>query len=218
MLDSKGPEVTRVTRILIVEDHPLIRAGCRRLLAQRKDFALLEAERGQAGLELNQRHQPHIVLLDLDLPDGNGLDLMPQLLGDNAEARIVILSMYGDSSRVSRALAKGAKGYVTKNDDPAAILTAIDKVLEGETYLGQSVAQALALDRLQSGASRLVELGDREKAILDGLGDGKSLAEIAADLGVTYKTVANAAALLKSKLRIRTSAALVKFAVERKSA
>lgn len=203
------------TCILLIEDHPLIRAGCRRLLAQRKTFELFEAERGQAGLEINKRHRPAIVLLDLDLPDGNGLDLMPRLAADNAAVRIIILSMYGDSGRVSRALAKGAKGYVTKNDDPAAILTAIDKVLEGETYLGQSVAQALAMTRLQPDAP---ELGERDKAILDGLGDGKSLAEIAAELGVTYKTVANAAAILKSKLRIRTSAALVKFAVERKSA
>jgi DNA-binding NarL/FixJ family response regulator len=202
------------TRILLVEDHPLIRAGCRRLLAQRKQFDLIEAERGQAGLALNKKHRPDVVLLDLDLPDGNGLDLLPELAADNPAARIVILSMYGDSGRVSRALAKGAKGYVTKNDDPATILTAIDKVLEGEVYLGQSVAQALAMTRLRPEAP---ELGEREKAILDGLGDGKSLAEIAAELGVTYKTVANTAGLLKSKLRIRTSAALVKFAVERKS-
>lgn len=206
------------TRILLIEDHPLIRAGCRRLLAQRKSFELFEAERGQAGLEINKRQRPDVVLLDLDLPDGNGLDLMPQLLADNATARIIILSMYGDSGRVSRALAKGAKGYVTKNDDPAAIVTAVDRVLEGEVYLGQSVAQALALTQLQPETPGLAELGDREKAILDGLGDGKSLAEIAAELGLTYKTVANAAAILKSKLRIRTSAALVKFAVERKSA
>ncbi|MDQ7249017.1 response regulator [Dongia sedimenti] len=206
------------TRILLVEDHPLIRAGCRRLLAQRRNFDLQEADRGLAALELNKRHRPDILLLDLDLPDGNGLDLMPQLVADNAPVRIIILSMYGDSGRVSRALAKGAKGYVTKNDDPAAILTAIDKVLEGEVYLGQTVAQALALTQLQPETPGLAELGEREKAILDGLGDGKSLAEIAADLGVTYKTVANAAGLLKSKLRIRTSAALVKFAVERKSA
>jgi two-component system invasion response regulator UvrY len=203
------------TRILLIEDHPLIRAGVRRLLAQRKSFEVLEAERGHVGLELNKRHKPGVVLLDLDLPDGNGLDLMPQLGADNAAVRIIILSMYGDSGRVTRALAKGAKGYVTKNDDPTAIVTAIAKVLEGETYLGQSVAQALALNQLQPEAP---ELGERDNAILDGLGDGKSLAEIAAELGVTYKTVANAAAILKSKLRIRTSAALVKFAVERKSA
>ena len=203
------------TRILLIEDHPLIRAGVRRLLAQRKSFDLLEAERGQTGLELNKRHRPNVVLLDLDLPDGNGLDLMSQLGAVNEAARIIILSMYGDSGRVARALAKGAKGYVTKNDDPTAIVTAIDRVLEGETYLGQSVAQALAMTRLRPDAP---ELGERDKAILDGLGDGKSLAEIAAELGVTYKTVANAAAILKSKLRIRTSAALVKFAVERKSA
>ena len=205
-------------QILIIEDHPLIRAGCRRLLAQRQNFELLEAERGQAGLELNKRHRPGVVLLDLDMPDGNGLDLMPLLIADNAAARIIILSMYGDSGRVSRALAKGAKGYVTKNDDPAVIVTAIDKVLEGEIYLGQSVAQALALTQLRPEAPGTAELGEREKAILDGLGDGKSLAEIAGELGVTYKTVANTAAILKSKLRIRTSAALVKFAVERRSA
>jgi DNA-binding NarL/FixJ family response regulator len=204
-----------LTRILLIEDHPLIRAGVRRLLAQRKSFELLEAERGQSGLALNRRHRPAIVLLDLDLPDGNGLDLMSRLGADNAAARIIILSMYGDSGRVARALARGARGYVTKNDDPTAIVAAIDKVLEGETYLGQSVAQALAMTRLQP---ETPELGARDKAILDGLGEGKSLAEIAAELGVTYKTVANAAAILKSKLRIRTSAALVKFAVERKSA
>jgi DNA-binding NarL/FixJ family response regulator len=204
-----------LTRILLIEDHPLIRAGVRRLLAQRKSFELLEAERGQSGLALNRRHRPAIVLLDLDLPDGNGLDLMSRLGADNAAARIIILSMYGDSGRVARALGRGARGYVTKNDDPTAIVAAIDKVLEGETYLGQSVAQALAMTRLQP---ETPELGARDKAILDGLGEGKSLAEIAAELGVTYKTVANAAAILKSKLRIRTSAALVKFAVERKSA
>jgi DNA-binding NarL/FixJ family response regulator len=203
------------TQVLLVEDHPLIRAGCRRLLAQRKAFDLLEAERGQAGLALNKKHRPDVVLLDLDLPDGNGLDLLPQVLADNPKARVIILSMYGDSGRVQRALAKGARGYVTKNDDPAVILTAIDKVLEGDIYLGQSVAQALAMTQLRGAAP---ELGERENAILDGLGEGKSLAEIAGDLGVTYKTVANATALLKSKLRLRTSAALVKFAVERRSA
>src|SRR5690349_6025994 len=168
------------TRILLIEDHPLIRAGVRRLLAQRKSFELLEAERGQTGLELNKRHRPNVVLLDLDLPDGNGLDLMSQLGAVNEAARIIILSMYGDSGRVARALAKGAKGYVTKNDDPTAIVTAIDRVLEGETYLGQNVAQALALNHLRPGA---LELGERDNAILDGLGDGKSLAEIAAELG-----------------------------------
>src|SRR5262245_55511699 len=78
-----------ITRILLIEDHPLIRAGVRRLLAQSEKFELLEAERGQAGLELNKRHRPAVVLLDLDLPDGNGLDLMPALVADNAAARIV---------------------------------------------------------------------------------------------------------------------------------
>lgn len=201
-------------KVLMVEDHPIVRDGCRLIFNRRPDLEVVEASSAETGISANREFQPDVIILDLGLRDGNGFDMIPTLLADNHAARIVIFSMQETPRFVTRALDMGARGYITKNDDPATILMAIDKVQSGSIYLGQSVAQALALANIDPVNDPLRELSGREKQVVALLGEGKSLAEIAADLDIGYKTVANTVAIMKQKLGISTSVALVKFAVE----
>jgi two-component system, NarL family, invasion response regulator UvrY len=201
-------------KILMIEDHPIVRDGCRLILNRRADFEVAEASTATEGIAANRQFRPDVIVLDIGLRDGSGFDAIPTLLADNQAARIVIFSMNETARFVRRALDMGARGYLTKNDDPNTILAAIDKVRSGGVYLGQSVAQALALANLEPAADPLRGLSGREKQVVALLGEGKSLAEIAAGLDIGYKTVANIVATIKQKLGIATSVALIKFAVE----
>jgi DNA-binding NarL/FixJ family response regulator len=204
-------------KVLIIEDHPIVRDGCLRIFAHRTDFHAMEASSAEAGRALNLRLVPDVIVLDVNLPDANGLDLISALIADNPPAKIIVFSMYEAASFVTHALEKGARGYITKNDDPMTILTAIDKVRAGTVYLGQTVAQNLALYNLEAANSPLRELSDRERQVLGLLGDGKSLTEISSDLTIGYKTAANLVSAIKQKLSIPTSSALIKFAVEQRA-
>ena len=201
-------------KVLMIEDHPIVRDGCRLIFNRRSDFELIEASTAENGIAANREFRPDVIVLDLGLRDGSGFDMIPILLADNEATRIVIFSMNETARFVIRALDMGARGYITKNDDPNTILAAIDKVRSGAVYLGQSVAQALALANLEPKSDPLRDLSGREKQVVNLLGEGKSLAEIAAGLDIGYKTVANLVATIKQKLGIATSVALVKFAVE----
>jgi two-component system, NarL family, invasion response regulator UvrY len=201
-------------KVLMIEDHPIVRDGCRLILNRRPEIQLVEASTVSEGVAANRKFRPDVIVLDIGLRDGSGFDAIPALLADNEAARIVIFSMNETARFVRRALDMGARGYITKNDDPNTILMAIEKVRAGGVYLGPSVAQVLALANLEQPADPLRGLSSREKQVVGLLGEGKSLAEIAAGLDIGYKTVANIVATIKQKLGIATSAALIKFAVE----
>ena len=201
-------------KVLVIEDHPLIRDGCQSIFRRRPDIEVAEASSAETGIALNTTFDPDVIVLDIGLPDANGFDILSKLTADNKKAKIVILSMYGTHSFVTNALERGAKAYITKNDDPNTILAAIDKVRAGEIYLGQAVAQDLAMAKLSLEQDPLRDLSKKEQQIIKLLGDGKSLAEIAFDLGMSYKTVANTVSQIKQKMRLTTTASLIKFAVE----
>ena len=209
--------MTECIKILLIEDHPIVRDGCLRILARRPDFEAMEANTAIAGLAANRSFSPDVIILDLELPDIGGLEVINELRRDNPTTRIIIFSMYEAATFVTRALERGARGYVTKNDDPNAILHAIDKVLSGAVFLCQSVAQNLALANLEPAEDPLRTLSERERQVVTLLGEGKSLSEIATALAIGYKTAANIVSAVKQKLRIGTSPALIKFAVELKS-
>jgi len=208
--------VSATTKILLIEDHPIVRDGCQRMLARRPDFETIETSCAEAGLAANRQSLPNVILLDIELPDAGGLDIIAALLSDNSAARVIIFSVYEAATFVTRALECGARGYLTKNDDPNAILQAIDAVLSGSIYLGRSVAQNLALATLEAAEDPLRALSDRERQVVGLLGEGKSLTEISVALAIGYKTAANIVSALKQKLHIATSPALIKFAVELK--
>lgn len=204
--------------ILLIEDHPIVRAGCRRVLQSRAGIMLIEANCAAEGLRLNREQRPDLIVLDLNLPDANGLDLLRQLRGETPSAKVLVFSMYEDPTFVAHALEAGATGYVAKNDDPDMLLEAIDSVAQGRTYLGHTVAQGLALMNLRGSGGVLASLSPREREVLELLGEGRSLSEISARLEISYRTVANISSQLKHKLGVATASALVKLAVEHRRA
>jgi len=201
-------------RILLIEDHPIVRAGCRRLLQSQDGVEVIEASCGGDGLRLNREQRPYLVILDLRLPDANGLDVLRQLLRETPAVKVLVFSMYEDPAFVAHALEAGAVGYVTKNDDPETLLEAVAEAGRGSIHLGRALAQKLALLNLRPPADPLRGLSPRERQVLEFLGDGRSLSEIAGRLDISYRTVANISSQLKAKLQASSTSALVKLAIE----
>lgn len=204
-------------KVLMIEDHPIVSDGCQRILSRRADILVREAPSATAGLALNREFIPNVILLDVGLPDASGFDIIQQLMDDNPPTRVIIFSMYEAPNFVTLALERGARGYITKNDDPNTILQAIDRVRAGSVYLGQAVAQTLAMINVTPANDPLRGLNDREQQIVKLLGDGNSLTEISTRLPLGYKTVANTVTVIKQKLGLATTPALIKFAVELRS-
>jgi two-component system invasion response regulator UvrY len=202
-------------KVLLVEDHPIVRAGVGRLLQERPQMQVIEAETAAAGLAAVGAQAPELVILDLNLPDARGLDVLKEIKGQSNSPRVIIFSMYEEPAFISAAMEAGAAAYVSKNDDPDALLEALDAVLAGQAYLSRSVAQKLALARLSGApADPLAALTERERELVGLLATGQSLAEVAGAMKVSYRTAAELAARLRGRLALRTNAALIKFAVE----
>ncbi len=201
-------------RILLIEDHPIVRAGCLRLLQGSGNMEVREAATAADGLHIAHEFSPDIIILDLKLPDSSGLALLGPLISHAPDRKIIVFSMYEDPAFAARALEAGARGYITKNDDPEAILQAIEKVSAGGLFLTAPMAEKLALMRASSG-NPLHNLSSRELEVLSLLGQGKTLAEIAAQLQISYRTSASIAAQVKTKLNIASNAALIRWAVDR---
>ena len=154
-------------------------------------------------------------MVDIALPGASGFELTRRILRHDPRARVVVFSMNDDAIFAARAIEAGAKAYVTKNDDPYLLLRALREVMAGGTFIQPKIADRLGAT--ESGAkSPLDALSPRELEILRMLGDGLGLAEIADATGLSYKTIANSCALMKRKLRARTSLELVRIAMEQR--
>ena len=198
--------------ILLVDDHALVRAGLKRLLATLSNGDILEAVDGRDALALMRQHAPDLIILDLNLPGLGGLELLRRMIQAGA-GPILVLSMHGEPLYARRALDAGAAGYMTKNASPDELLIAVRKVTAGGRYVEAELAQALAAPAARSGQP-LDNLTARELEIMRLLAKGASLAEIAAAVGVGYKTVANNCGQIKSKLGVSRTADLVRLAIE----
>ncbi len=203
------------SRVLLVDDHAVVRAGCRQLLQSWAGFDVTEASDGEEAIRLSNEILPNLVVLDLNLPGMGGFDVIKILKRDHPETRILVFSMHEDPAYAAKALEYGAHGFVSKNDDPDTIVDAARKVAAGETYLSQPIAQKLALMTIKGGEDPISALTKREKDVLVLFGQGKSLSEIAASLGISYKTTANTCTQIKAKLHLSTTSEMMRFAVER---
>lgn len=202
-----------VITILVVDDHPIVRAGCRQLIQQIPNTKVLEAETGEEGYRLFQENYPDMVLLDITLPGIGGLEVLRKMRANRENAKVLMFSMHEDPVFASRAMQAGAKGYITKNNAADYLVEAVEKVLAGKTYLSPDTAQQLAMLNIGAGTSALSDLSRRELEILRLLGEGKSMTEISNLLGISYKTVANNLTQIKSKLDINKTAELMRFAI-----
>ena len=199
-------------KILLVDDHAIVRAGLRRLLAMVSDVEILEAATGRESLAIVKSHSLDLIILDLNLPELGGIELVARLrqLGP---APILVLSMHAEPLYVTRALEAGAQGYVSKNASPDELLTAIRRVGAGGRYVEQEIAQSIAVQSSAPSAS-LAQLTPRDLEILRHLAAGRSLGEIAQSLGLGYKTIANNCSLIKTKLGVTRTADLLRLALE----
>jgi DNA-binding NarL/FixJ family response regulator len=199
--------------ILVVDDHPIVRAGVRQLIQQIPNSNVVEAETGDDGYKLFQELDPDMVLLDITLPGIGGLEVLRRIRANRENAKVLMFSMHEDPVFASRAMQAGAKGYITKNNAADHLVEAIEKVLDGKIYLSADTAQELAMLNIGAGTSALSDLSRRELEILRLLGDGKSMNEISEVLGISYKTVANNLTQIKNKLDISKTAELMRFAI-----
>ncbi len=202
-------------KILLVDDHTVVREGVRRLLAAMENMEVSEAATGQEALALFRKERPELVLLDLNLTGIGGLELLRRLLAEEETARIIVFSMHAEPIYAARALRLGARGYVSKSAGADELVTAVKRVAEGGRYVEREIASELALNQL-SGEDPLKQLSTREIEILRLLGEGNSLTEIAETIGVAYKTVANTCSIIKSKLGVERTADLIRVSMELK--
>jgi two-component system invasion response regulator UvrY len=201
-------------KILIVDDHAVLREGVRRLLLGGvPDAEFIDAATAQEAIAKVRREAPHIVILDINLNGSSGLELIQRLKKEHNGVRVIMFTMYSEPGYVSRALKSGACGYVSKSAPAEELITAVRRVAAGERYLDREVANA-ALLTLPPADDPMDKLTNREMEILRLLGEGKSLSEIAATFGIAYKTVANSSSRLKEKLGLERTADLIRLSIE----
>jgi two-component system, NarL family, invasion response regulator UvrY len=201
-------------KVLLVDDHAIVRAGLRRLFAALPEVWIIEAATGREALATVRAERPALILLDLNLPGLGGLELLRRVLIEHPEARVVVLSMHAETLYATRALRAGAMGYLSKNASPEEMLEAVRRVMEGGRYVEADIAQELAL-QTSGPANAMEHLTERDIEIMRLLGDGRSLSNIADALGVSYKTVANTCSQIKAKLGVARTADLVRLSVEK---
>lgn len=201
------------TRVLLVDDHPLIRAGFRNVLVGDGCEVIGEAGTMQDALAFVRSHPTDLAIVDLVLPDGDGFVLTQQLLA--AGVRVIVVSQFRDTQTVRKALAAGANGYVPKTVDQSELLQAIATVARGEVWISPSVAPGL-VDQLRQPKPDVPQLTPRQLEVLQLIVEGKSTKEIAASLTLGIKTVETHRAQIMERLGIKNVAALVRYALENK--
>lgn len=207
-----------ITSVMLVDDHAVVRAGYRMLLAQSKKIDVLcEAASGEEACQLYQERKPRVIIMDLNLPGIGGLAATRRILARDPSARILIFSMYDETVYVNRALETGAKGYITKSSAPELLVEAVLRTSNNETYIEPELAQRLVAQRYSKeddSTSVLNTLTAREFDVFCLLARGYSTRQAADELKLGFKTVSNYASLIKEKLNVGTNADLVLIAIQ----
>ena len=205
-------------RILIADDHKILREGLKSLLEKQPEFAVVaEAQDGLSAISEAKKHKPDIAILDIGMPDLNGIEVTRRIRSEMAETRVIALSMHADRRFVMGILEAGANGYLLKDSAFTELITAVTAVAKGKMYLSPSIAETVVknslekLDRKEEGSSVL--LSGREREVLQMIAEGKSTKEIALKLFVSTKTVETHRKQIMDKLNIRTVAGLTKYAI-----
>ncbi len=201
--------------ILIADDHPVYRIGLVHILQQQFDCHCLQANDGKQAIELISRHQPHIALLDLNMPKAGGMEVLKQTRVRSPATRFIILTMYDDFKLIERAFDLGADGYLLKEDAEEELLYCLQTVQAGHRYLSDSIFLSTAsATPEQNIEQRLEQLTPAELRIARLVGQFKTSREIAEKLGVSIRTVQNHRSHIADKLGLSGNNALLHFAVK----
>ena len=206
---------TEEISILLVDDHPVVRQGYRRVLEVQGDFRVVaEADNAASAYSAFKQHSPDVVVMDISMPGASGLEAIRNIRLRDPRARILVFSMHTETVLVKAAFDAGASGYVTKSNEPAALIRAIRLVARGERAMSDDIAHILAAESLIPSRSTLDQLGEREIEILRQFAAGATTRQIASNLNLSVKTVQNYHYLIKTKTGMRTDAQLVRLAAE----
>jgi DNA-binding NarL/FixJ family response regulator len=205
-------------KIILVDDHTIVRQGLSQAIQTKEDFKVVgEADNGRVAIELALLHAPDIVIMDVSMPDLNGIEATKQILANNSNVKVIVLSMYSEKIYVIGMLNAGASAYLLKTCSFRELHHAINIVLSGKTYLCPDVAHLVVNKSLDSNGgqktSLLSVLSQREREVLQLIAEGHQNKAIAVKLKISNKTVENHRANLKNKLDIHSTAELTKFSI-----
>lgn len=201
-------------RVLLVDDHAVVRAGYRMLLKNSEDIiTVAEADSGEKACKAFIEMQPDVVVMDLSMPGIGGLEAIRRITARDPDARILVFSMHEDTVFVEQALQAGARGYITKSSAPETLVSAIKELAAGKSHIDSEIVQKLAFQKSRGGESPFAQLSTREFEIFCLLAEGRNTSEIAKQLSLSYKTVANYSTQIKTKLNVSTMADLARLAI-----
>jgi DNA-binding NarL/FixJ family response regulator len=203
-------------RVLIADDHAILRRGLAQIIAEAGDMQVCaEAETGAETVKLARENAIDVVLLDITMPDRNGLDTLKQLKKEKPKLAVLMLSMHPEETYALRSIKAGASGYLNKQSAPALLVTAIRKVAAGRRYISPAVAEALA-GTIADGADRPAHatLSDREYETMRLIASGRTLSQIAAEMHLSAKTVSVYRARLLEKMQLKNNSELTHYALK----
>ena len=202
-------------KVIITDDHPIVRRGIRQILEDDERIDMVhETGKGKELLDKLREEKYDVVLLDISLPGGNGLDLIGQIKKIQPSIAVLMLSIYSEELYAIKALKFGASGYLTKSSAPEELLTAIHKVSKGERYISVALADKLADDLITKSDEQVFQsLSAREMDVLILLAAGKSFTQMATELSLSPKTISTYRARLLVKLKLNSTSELIRYAI-----
>jgi DNA-binding NarL/FixJ family response regulator len=201
-------------KVLLTDDHAVVRSGIRRLLEQHSGIEVTaEAESGEQAYQIYGDVDPDVLVMDMSMPGMGGLEAMRRIMARNTHAKVVIFSMYENATFATQALTAGAVAYVAKSGDADDLVKAVRNAADGKNFLSSSMAQKIALQTMSGEDNPTQKLTAREFEVFRLLAEGKVVDEIAKILNIGQKTVANYQTLLKQKLDINSPVELVRLAI-----
>lgn len=214
----RAARIAPVVRLLLVDDHPLLRAGVKALLETQPDLAVIgEAHDGLTAVRLARELEPDVVVMDLSLPELGGAEATKQILADTPTLRVLVLSAHEELGFARTLMGAGASGYALKRSASEELVRAVRLVAEGGTYVDPTLSSALlAADRLRLGTSSAppVSLSERESEVIRLIARGHTSKEMAEALGISPRTLETYKARAMSKLNLRTRAELIRYAMQ----
>ena len=214
---SKGPGAQKI-RLMLVDDHSLVRDAISRLLEEEKDFKVVAVTGEAAEVEaVAEKHSPDVILMDIELPTISGLDVARNLLQRNPNERILFVTMHQHEEYALRGLRAGALGYVLKNSKAEELIEAIRTVAQGDTYITREISDRIARTVARNtGKQAFSQLSEREFQVLRGLALGKSCKQLAEEFGLSVKTIYTYRTRLLVKLELKNDIDLLRFALRHK--